>query len=369
MPERPAPPRPVPGPGGPLVTADRVSFRLRAAADLAGAWLVNEVAQPRGGWAFRPGPPGGPWQLDFPRPPVDRMEYLFELVSGDGDTELVCDPDNPLRAAGPFGDKSVVEFPGYRPPAWLRAAGGPRGTVAELAIPAPSLGAPQRAELWTAPGVAAGARAPLLVVHDGIEYARYASLTLLLDRLCAGGALPPMRAALLHPGRRDEHYSASPRYAHALVGEVLPALVDGPAPTPPGRRFRVGMGASLGALAMLHAHRSHPHAFGGLLLQSGSFFHHRFDPHDLGFEHFQRIRRFMDRVHAARQFDQPVPVVLTCGTVEQLLPNNRATSLALRHQGYRVQFVQSRDAHNWVAWRDQLHPHLTGLLGDVWHAP
>ena len=37
------------------------------------------------------------------------------------------------------------------------------------------------------------------------------------------------------------------------------------------------MGASLGALAMLHAHVRHPKSFDGLLLQSGSFFRQRYD--------------------------------------------------------------------------------------------
>jgi enterochelin esterase-like enzyme len=119
-------------------------------------------------------------------------------------------------------------------------------------------------------------------------------------------------------------------------------------------------------VAMLHAHRAHPASFGGLLLQSGSFFHHRYDRHDLGFEHFQRVRRFMDRVHAAREWDQPVPVVITCGGVEPNLPNNRAAWRALCRQGYPAGFVTARDAHNWTAWRDLLDPHLATLLRELW---
>ena len=53
------------------------------------------------------------------------------------------------------------------------------------------------------------------------------------------------------------------------------------------------MGASLGALAMLHAHRRSPAAFGGLFLQSGSFFRPRFDAHEPGFPRFGRIARFV----------------------------------------------------------------------------
>ena len=55
------------------------------------------------------------------------------------------------------------------------------------------------------------------------------------------------------------------------------------------------MGASLGALAMLHAHRMHPDLFGGLFLQSGSFFRQRLDRYERGFPRFGRISRFVGR--------------------------------------------------------------------------
>ena len=37
-----------------------------------------------------------------------------------GNTQIVCDPGNPRRAPGAFGEKSVVLAPSYRPPSWLR---------------------------------------------------------------------------------------------------------------------------------------------------------------------------------------------------------------------------------------------------------
>jgi enterochelin esterase-like enzyme len=351
---------------GPLITDDGVTFRLHhPPPDLAAAWLFQEVAMPRGGWALEPGRGGDAWELRFPRPPVDRMEYLVELLYADGRTELVRDPANPLSSPGPFGDKSVIEFPSYRPPAWTAPAEVPEGKVTDLEIEVPSLDDRQLTRIWSAPGTTPDERLPLLVAHDGIEYAQFAGLLALLDRRSHAGVLPPMRAALLHPMRRGEHYSASPAYAEALAREILPSLAT-LAPSPPGRRWRAGMGASLGALAMLHVHRLYPHSFGGLFLQSGSFFHHRYDPHNLPFEEFLRIRRFMDRVHAERDWGHPVPVVITCGTVEENLANNRATGLVLSRQGYPVRYVPSRDGHNWTAWRDLFDPHLAGFLKELW---
>ena len=80
---------------------------------LAGVRLAQEVRIPGDQLDFRR--TGDGWQLDLPRPPVSRMEYLLELRHADGSRELVTDQANPLRVLGAFGEKSVLEFPGYRP--------------------------------------------------------------------------------------------------------------------------------------------------------------------------------------------------------------------------------------------------------------
>jgi enterochelin esterase family protein len=38
----------------------------------------------------------------------------------------------------------------------------------------------------------------------------------------------------------------------------------------------------------------------------------------------------------------------------------------LRGQGYDVDLVENRDAHNWTGWRDTFDPHLADLLRGVW---
>src|SRR5207247_8565741 len=96
--------------------------------------------------------------------------------------------------------------------------------VQEVELEVPSLGERQRTRVWSPPGTAPDQRLPLLVAHDGIEYAAFSGLLRLLERLSHRGDLPAMRAALLPPLRRGEHYSPSPAYAEALAREVLPAL-------------------------------------------------------------------------------------------------------------------------------------------------
>ena len=102
--------------GGPEVHSDRVVFRLED-HDYGSVRLQQELERPRSGPPFAR-TNGGDWELGYRRHQVDRMEYRLEV---DGDT--FCDPHNPLRAPGAFGDKSVVEFPGYVAPA---LAGGAR---------------------------------------------------------------------------------------------------------------------------------------------------------------------------------------------------------------------------------------------------
>ena len=353
---------------GPVVGAARVRFRVPDPdAALEEVRLYQEVRRPRTGPAFTRDDAAVTWVLDFPRPAVDRMEYQLALRYPDAGPVLVPDPANPLRADGPFGEKSVIEFPGYRPPAWLAAGDGPPPVTTGLAVPSRVLGARVPVELWRSPG---GRRRhaqplPMLVVHDGPEYAGYAALLDFLTAATADGRLPPMRAALLAPVDRNEHYSASPAWSRALVSEVLPAL-QALAPTPPGRRWLAGMGASLGALAALAAASTAPASFGGLFLQSGSFFRPLVDDHERGFPRFRRITRFVDDLAAGTGPAEPASAALTCGTVEENLPGNRVVRDALAARGWQVALHEHRDAHNWVAWRDTFDPWLVGLLQELW---
>ena len=147
------------------------------------------------------------------------------------------------------------------------------------------------------------------------------------------------------------------------------ALRPGPRRLPPPPRAQhadAGIGASLGALALLHARRLHPGAFGALLLQSGSFFRQRWDRQESGFPRFRRISRFVGGVLHSGPTPTPIPITLTCGAPEENLANNRAVATALRRQGHPAALHVTRDAHNFVAWRDALDPYLVDLLARAW---
>jgi len=323
---------------GPDVRADRVVFRLEDRG-YAAVRLQQELERPRSGPPFARR--DGVWELDYRRPQVDRMEYGFEA-----DGEAFCDPHNPHRTPGSFGDRSVIEFPGYAPPAWLTAPD-----------PQPPAQIAPRTRLWSPPGADPRRPLPLLTVHDGGDYERLAQLPRLIAHAIAANRIPPCRVALLDPAERDEDYSASTRYARTLAA-TLPRLAPASA--------HAGLGASLGALALLHARWVHPGAFGALMLQSGSFFRQRWDRQESGFPRFRRISRFVGAVLHAGPAATPIPIALTCGAPEENLANNRATASALRRQGHAATLHVNRDAHNYVAWRDALDPHLIDLLARAW---
>lgn len=344
---------------GPTVSAERVVFSLPDSdRKLAGVRLAPALST-TAALGFRRSRMG--WTLTFPRPPVLRMEYKLTLAHPDGRYEDIVDPSNPLTTPGAFGDKSVILFPGYTEPGWLSSP-AIAGDQVLLSIPTRGLGGPVEAMLWSPKGSAPNHPMPLLVANDGPEYERMAALTRYAGALIAAGRSSAFRVALLAPAMRDEWYSAKSAYARAVVDGVLPAIADvvtvrGPV---------VGMGSSLGALAMLHTHRLYPKAFGGLFLQSGSFFDSRLDPQERDFPRFTRVTRFVLATRRPAEDPHPVPVGLTCGAAEENLGNNRQLTGALLAQGYPARMVEVADAHNHVAWRDAFDPALGVLLATVW---
>lgn len=301
------------------------------------------------------------WVLRLGDLPLKRLEYLIEIEHADGGRETIPDPVNPGRVTGVFGDKSELRLEGYADPWWLRTDHA-AGEAATLTVPSRALKADVEVGIWSPEGHAGPL--PLLVANDGPEYEQLSKLTTYAAAVIGTHELKPFRVALIAPGhgQRDEWYSASAAYARALTTEILPAVrrevaVEGRA---------VAMGASLGGLAMLHAHRRYPGNFAGLFLQSSSFFLPRFDAHESGFPRWQRIIRFVRGTIRTERTDDAIPIAITCGTCEENRHNNRLVADRLASQGHDVTFHLIGDTHNYTAWRDAFDPHLTDLLIRAW---
>ncbi len=286
------------------------------------------------------------WQLRVQRPEVDRFEYQLRLFVA-GLDETCTDPGNPLVVPGPFGAKSEIRFPGYAEPRWLSSSA--RGTQVQLLVAGP-LGVEVPVKLWTPPTLAPDQPAPLLVVHDGTDLAtrgRLLDWTTTLDR--------PVRVALLDPaaGTRNDWYAANAAYSTHIAVHVLPALRQRVAVS-----STVGLGTSLGAVAMLGVHQESP--LDALALQSGSFFRPEIDQQESGWPEFPRVCAAVRRWTA--DAGRPVPTSVSVGTVEENRGNNELMAEALRQQGFSVTYDVFRDAHNLIGWRDTWFPLLNRLL-------
>ena len=304
--------------------------------------------------------PGG-WALHLPRPAAWRLEYQLTLRRG-GNYEWTTDPGNPRRVPNPFGEKSEIRFPDYREPAWLLAK--PFGPLRSLHTPALRLEQPVPVTLWTPEGLPADSPAPLLVAHDGSDMADRGSLLSWATELSQS---LPIRVALLDPprGLRDTWYAANPDYADHVAQVVLPAIADKVLTGPV-----IGLGASLGALAMLTIQRRHPGALSAVALQSGSFFTPQLDPQESRYSHFAQVCAAVRIIRAgpdlsAAAAPRPVPVLITCGAIEENRHNNEAMAQALERQGHAVALRIVPDAHTMIGWRDAWFPALDELVESV----
>ena len=341
----------------PEVLDDHVRFTLAdPGPDVTAARLDCDRAVPGAREMRRD---GGVWRLRLPRPEVQRLEYRFGVCRR-GVEELVLDPDNPVTVATAFGDRSVLEMPGYCPPSWLTDPPAEEAreelTVtgkARVVVPV---------TVWAPADARDDEALPLLVVHDGPEYDRLASLTRFCGAGISSGRLPRHRVALFDPVRRDVWYSGSPRYLRTTTAEGLDQIERRYAVTAPV----VVMGASLGGLTALLAGLLGAPRIGGVFAQSGSFFQHRHDSSERSFTYFDRIARAVASILDNRHPAHPLRVSLTCGEHEENQANNADMAAALARAGHDVTYRTVPDLHNYTAWRDALDPSLTDLLCATW---
>lgn len=304
------------------------------------------------------------WLLEIDIQREARVEYKLEIVHGD-QHRLVRDPLNPNLAQDPFGANSVATGPDYIEPEW--ASEHPdvrRGQVVERRLRSEVFGDIRPLSIYLPARFRETRRYPLLVVHDGLDYLRFADLKNVLDNLIQRLEIPPMVVALTESPNRVKEYAADEAHARFLTEELVP-LLDAEFPLLEGPEDRALLGASFGAVASLHAAWSRPGTFGKLLLQSGSFAFTDIGDHDRG-PLFDPVVEFVNRFRADPR-TLPEQVFLSCGTYESLIYYNRSILPVLQGAGCDVRLVESPDGHNWENWRDRLREGLTWLFaGPLW---
>jgi enterochelin esterase family protein len=346
----------------PLVDGSEVTFVYRGAADAVylRCWISGfDAAQP-----FQLLNGTELWVSTIDLPAGSRIEYKFEIEAG-GSRHLIVDPLNDVLAHDPFGANSVCQGAGYERPVWtMHDAEARSGSIDSFDVQSSAFRETRGASVYLPARFLRKRRYPLLVVHDGHDYLKYANLKVVLDNLIHYLEIPQMIVALTESPDRLKEYAGDERHAAFVAHDLLPQLAD-KYPLLDDVTARGIMGASFGGVAALHAAWRYPQLFRRLLLQSGSF---AFS--DLGRHRrtavFDPVARFMN---AFREDTGELAgkIYMSCGMYESLIYENRSLVPRLQTQGLDVRFEEVRDAHNWENWRDRLRSGLSWLFpGPLW---
>jgi enterochelin esterase-like enzyme len=342
----------------PIVEGARCTFLYRGEAD--GVRLVHRIFGLPERIPLRRLRGTDLWYLVLELPDGSRIEYQLEVSRG-GQTERINDPLNPRIAHSPLGSSSVCYARGYEVPEWTRPEPEARpGSLVGLTVPSRALRRDCQVTLYLPARFRRTARYPLLIVHDGGDYLRYAAAQTVLDNLIHRLDVAEVIVAFVYPGDRLTEYANSAAHARYLTAELLPRL-EAEFPLARAQADRCLMGASFGAVASLAAAYRYPGVYGSLLLQSGSFVFTDIGSNHGGGPAFEPVVRFVNRYRAAprRVTDR---VFVSCGVYEPLIVQNRSMIPTFEAAGMTVRYVEARDGHSWENWRDRLREGLSWIF-------
>lgn len=313
------------------------------------------------------------WYLTLDLPRHSRIEYKIGLEEASpmgmhgnqGRARLVQDALNPHHALDPFGANSVVHTEGHVRPDWTEPDDrARRGELREISIASAAFGDQRPVKVYLPARYRETRRYPLLVIHDGDDFLRFADLQVVLDNLIHRLEIPPVVCALTTSPDRMNEYPNDERHARFVAEELLPAMeAQFSLLEDPGARGLVG--SSFGAIAALSTAWRYPGVFHRLCLMSGSFLFTDIGEHEGG-PAFDRVVEFMNAFR--KNPGQPARQVFqSCGVYEPMIYYNRSMVPMFQSTGMRVRFVEARDGHNWENWRDRLREGLSWLFpGPLW---
>jgi enterochelin esterase family protein len=291
----------------------------------------------------------GLWARPMPLPPDAYVEYALVDASG----QRVEDPLNRRLTDNGLGAfNHSFSMPGHVPTPLARRQRGnaPRGRVTRHEVETSELAIGDSREVFLYEPLGAGPY-PLLVVLDGTDYLKRASLPTLMDNLIRQKRIRPVALAMVANGgpARTVEYACSEATLGFLLTHVLPLakehlrLVD--------ERRKPGvhgiLGASLGGLMALYTGLRAPQVFGNVLSQSGAF---AIKDQDFAISHHDFVVFDLARM-ALRQ---RLSVWMDCGVFERLLEGNQRMHPLLAQAGHRVQYREYSGGHSYPAWRDDV---------------
>ena len=77
------------------------------------------------------------------------------------------------------------------------------------------------------------------------------------------------------------------------------------------------------------------------------------------------MRAQVEFVNALREHPQILQgcrMYMSCGVFESLIYYNRSLAPIFRDNGVVLRYMESRDGHNWINWRDRLREGLSWLF-------
>lgn len=339
----------------PLVEGPYCTFLWRGDADEA--WVCQRVVGLPDRIPMRRVHGTDLWHLVLELPAGSRVEYQIEIRRGEH-YERFNDPLNPRLSHSPVGSSSVCFGPGYETPEWVTPDPEARpGEIREVVIESRALKRDAHVSVYLPARFRTTASYPLLVVHDGSDFLRYAAMKTVLDNLIHQMDIAEVVVAFTDPGDRLVEYANATAHSRFLTDELLPEL-EVSLPLVGQRAGRCLLGSSFGAVAALSAAYRSPDVYGSLVLMSGSFVFT-----DIGMEHgggpvFDPVVKFVNRFRAKprRVADR---VFMSCGVYEPLIVPNRSMVHVFEDTGMRVRYVEARDGHSWENWRDRLQAALS----------
>ncbi len=304
------------------------------------------------------------WFFVMDLPEKSRVEYKLGIELA-GQQRLISDPLNPHHAQDPFGANSVVHASGYEIPQWtLPNPNARQGELHPIRMQSQVFQDVREVEVYLPARFRNSRRYPLLIVHDGPDFLRFADLQTVLDNLIHRLEIPPMVVALIGSNNRLHEYADDKQHAEFVATELLPLLEERfPIIRDPSARGLLG--SSFGAIAALSTAWRNPGIFANLILLSGSFVFTDIGDHEGG-PAFDPVVNFVNNFR--REPGKPVEhIYLSCGTYEPLIYFNRSMVPFLQSTGMSVRYSEARDGHNWHNWRDRLREAISSLFpGPLW---
>lgn len=300
------------------------------------------------------------WYVVLEIPKDSRVEYQIEVRRGEH-WERFNDPLNPRIARSPVGNSSVCFGQGYEVPDWAVYDPDARpGELVELMIRSQAQRRDNRVTLYLPARFTTTQRYPLLVVHDGGDYLEYASMKVVLDNLIHRLDMAETVVAFTYPGERLREYPNSGPHARWITKELIGQLEE-QFPLIAHPSGRALLGSSFGAIASLTTAVRYPETYGSLLLQSGSFVFTDIGALQGEDPAFDPVVKFMNR-YRARPTRFADRLFMSCGVYEPLIVFNRSMVPVFTETGMTINYVESRDGHNWESWRDRLRDGLSWVF-------